>query len=394
MATCTEVYHLAFISAVSVYKGHGMLDPMHLLHGSWIAIALLGALLLSAGCNDPPQSTTEEWEPPVCQDSVKCCTKEELTCSGDPDRALVCTCHRAWTCDDRWAPGKCTQEADTPDGGAGWSCTQDEEFERCERSGGSPPEGRNGWSCEVEGAKVVCLRPAVTPDGTTSWDCTYHDQLKECVRRVWGGLTGPFPPPMTGSSGCKQSDNPPDILIVLDRSGSMNGTPSKWSQASNAVNTLVSTFEGEIRFGLMLFPGGSSCGGGTVTVPIGDSTSSAIAAMLSSVVPMGDTPIAGSLQNALTSLKGIDPGKEKHVLLVTDGGETCGGDPVYWVKALLGAKVETYVVGFGSGVDGALLNSLALAGGTALSGVTKYFQVQDQAQLIQTLESVGSQVCK
>jgi hypothetical protein len=362
------------------------------MRGRWIVIACL-LLVVGAGCSEPPSEATE-WEPPVCQDGVKCCTEDELVCSGDPDGALICTCHRAWTCDDRWAPMSCTQEIDTPDGGTGWDCRQDEEFERCERAGDSLPEGRNGWTCEVEGGKVICRRPAVTPDGTTNWDCTYHDQLKECEKRVVSGWTGLRPPPMTGSSGCTQSDDPPDILIVLDRSGSMGGGPSKWSLAASAVNALVSTFEGEIRFGLILFPVGSSCGGGTVSVPIGDSTSSAIASALSSVLPMGDSPIAGSLQNASSYLKGIDPGKEKQVLLVTDGGETCGGDPVYQVKALQGAKVETYVVGFGSGVDHALLNSLALAGGTALSGLTKYFQAHDQAQLIEALESVGSQVCK
>jgi len=34
------------------------------------------------------------------------------------------------------------------------------------------------------------------------------------------------------------------------------------------------------------------------------------------------------------------------------------------------------------------------AGDTAISGTTKYYQVQDQAQLVQALELVGSQVCK
>jgi Mg-chelatase subunit ChlD len=62
--------------------------------------------------------------------------------------------------------------------------------------------------------------------------------------------------------------------------------------------------------------------------------------------PRGTTPIAHSLAQLTNDLAGI-PG-EKHVVLVTDGREEAGGDPVEVVKELLasGLKFRLNVVGF------------------------------------------------
>lgn len=196
----------------------------------------------------------------------------------------------------------------------------------------------------------------------------------------------------------KLCGDPPDLLIVLDHSGSMSssaGGKSKWSHATAAVNGLVAKLTGQIRFGLMLFPkypSGSSCDGGQVNVKVGDKTKNAIASTLSAAYPTGLTPIGVSIKNALNYLKGIDPKKKKYILLIADGYESCGGKAVDWVKAAMGNKIKTYVVGFGSGVDKNELNSLAAAGGTALSGATKYYQADNPTQLNAALQKIGSMV--
>ncbi len=185
--------------------------------------------------------------------------------------------------------------------------------------------------------------------------------------------------------------DPPDMLIVLDRSGSMasnSGSKSKWAHAVAAVNTLVKNYTGQIRFGMMLFPAaGSSCGGGSVNVGVGPSTLGSIAGVLSSNFPGGGTPIAVSLKNAHAYLTKVDPGKTKYVLLVTDGSETCGGQPTSFVQLLMGAKIKTYVVGFGSGVNQSQLNGMASSGGTGAP-----YKADNPTQLNAALQAIGNKV--
>lgn len=199
--------------------------------------------------------------------------------------------------------------------------------------------------------------------------------------------------PALGQPNC---GDPPDMLIVLDRSGSMSsksGFLSKWSHAVTAVNSLVGSYDSQIRFGLMLFPGsGSSCAAGGIDVGVKNNAKGSIAAKLAMSWPGGNTPIASSLKAAHGYLTKIDPKKTKYVLLVTDGGETCKGKPVDWVKALKGAGIKTYVVGFGSGVDAGLLNGLAGAGGTALPKLPAYYKADSPSKLKQALQSIGSLV--
>lgn len=202
-------------------------------------------------------------------------------------------------------------------------------------------------------------------------------------------------PPAGAQPNC---GDPPDVLIVLDHSGSMtsmSGAQSKWAHAQAAVTNLAASFTNQIRFGLMLFPehpSGGSCSGGVVNVSVGNNTSGAINATLSTAYPTGLTPIAASLQNAHSYLLGVDPAKKKYVVLITDGEETCSGNPIDWVNALSGAQIKTYVVGFGDSVDQNELNSLAQAGGTAIAGPTSYYQADSPAQLNQALQAIGSLV--
>src|SRR5436309_2481311 len=64
---------------------------------------------------------------------------------------------------------------------------------------------------------------------------------------------------------------PPNMLLVMDKSGSMKeNTPSgipKWNAMRTAIGQLVMTFQ-QVRFGLMLFPANADCGPGTVGVPV------------------------------------------------------------------------------------------------------------------------------
>ena len=182
-----------------------------------------------------------------------------------------------------------------------------------------------------------------------------------------------------------------DMLIVLDQSGSMSSN-NKWGDAKGAVSTLVNTYAGQIRFGLLLFPYPNSCNVTGVQVAVGDNTQSAIINTLNGTSPTGMTPMGAALGQASGYLN--YPGTTRFVLLITDGCETCSGNGLAAVNTLMSQGVKTFVVGFGSGVTqcGGDLNAMATAGGTALPGSTKYYQASNQSQLTAALKNIAALV--
>lgn len=202
---------------------------------------------------------------------------------------------------------------------------------------------------------------------------------------------------------------PPDMLIVLDRTMSMHRQPdgdpapqgshelSKWYLAIDAIETVTAGYDQRVRFGLELFPrdpadgscvtltqridgttaSNPTCEEGEVLVSPGVGTAVAIDDAMDPETTLlcRSTPIGAGLDSALTHLGGIqDPIRGQYVLLVTDGQDTCTTpDPVARVQALAAAGVLTFVVGFdasGSGVDPATLNNMACAGMTAPNHAT------------------------
>ncbi|HEY7955229.1 MAG TPA: hypothetical protein VII38_08040, partial [Polyangia bacterium] len=58
----------------------------------------------------------------------------------------------------------------------------------------------------------------------------------------------------------------PNVMLVVDESGSMQDTipgtnQSKWSSLKSAVQSLLSSYDGKVNWGLSIFPhpGGQSC---------------------------------------------------------------------------------------------------------------------------------------
>ena len=180
----------------------------------------------------------------------------------------------------------------------------------------------------------------------------------------------------------------PDMLIVLDRSGSMDAT--KWPAARAAVNSLVATYKGQINFGLLLFPFPTNCYTSGPVVAVGPATQTAISLAMTANTPTNycNTPMGSALQEANNYLA-YTGGKNKFVLLITDGCETCSGSPGSAVAALYAKGIKTFVVGFGSGIvtcSGAL-TSMATAGGTST-----VYKANDQTQLTAALKSIAGKI--
>jgi uncharacterized repeat protein (TIGR01451 family) len=112
----------------------------------------------------------------------------------------------------------------------------------------------------------------------------------------------------------------------------------------------------------------------------------------------GNTPLAGSLASARTYIAQTraadDPAVQAcrpyRVILVTDGGETCGGNPQAQAGSLFDpndpdGRVPVHVIGFSTpnGNVQAQLDEIAAAGGT-----TSYVPADDDAQLSAAIELI------
>ena len=134
-----------------------------------------------------------------------------------------------------------------------------------------------------------------------------------------------------------------NLLVVLDRSGSMKQIPSgftdtKWSTMVGALESSLTAVQDQMAIGLVLFPdpsvvGTDGCGmsaGDTVLVEVDDGTVTVplITAGLGDVAtaPAGNTPTADALALAgryFTVGPGSQREGEKVVLLALDGGPNC-----------------------------------------------------------------------
>ncbi len=240
------------------------------------------------------------------------------------------------------------------------------------------------------GAAAFCTEAGVCEVNDTGGPC---DTDTSCI--AGEACTGGF----CGCSGLQfiAQNVPPNMLIVLDRSGSMDDAiagGTKWELAVAATKTLLADYGDVVRFGLVLYSSDGDCGPGDVLVDVGNGTAGMINGFLDAAVPDGSTPIGDTLAG-LVSYPGLgDDTRDNYVLLLTDGEERCDGDGEAAVGQLRGRtpEVKTFVVGFGAGVDAAALDAMAIAGGTALPGSPKYYQADDAVALQAAFADIGGAV--
>jgi hypothetical protein len=119
-----------------------------------------------------------------------------------------------------------------------------------------------------------------------------------------------------------------------------------------------------------------------LAVPFGAASAAggAITASVDGAKAQGYTPIALSLQQAANDFPAA--AKERVIVLVSDGKETCQGDPVVAAKALAAKGITVHTVGFivDTAARGQLQNIARITGGT-------YFDAPVGPELPDTLKS-------
>lgn len=147
-----------------------------------------------------------------------------------------------------------------------------------------------------------------------------------------------------------------NVLIILDASASMNDiidSEKKIDIAKNSINQVLSQLSSDVAVGLRVFGekanflGFNNCNASELKVAIGQNNQSLISNELSQIKPVGMTPMVYSLQQAINN-DFIGKNGIKHIILVSDGMDTCGGDPcnfaVNLVRNHTGVKID--VIGF------------------------------------------------
>ncbi|MFD1428287.1 vWA domain-containing protein [Kroppenstedtia sanguinis] len=170
-----------------------------------------------------------------------------------------------------------------------------------------------------------------------------------------------------------------NISILLDASGSMAGQVSggrKMDVAKEAVETFVSTFPEDAYVSLVVYghKGSNhqedkqlSCSEIDEIYPLGTYEKAKFSDALKSVDATGWTPLADAIQKSGKTLKSSGDGKSKNlVYIVSDGLETCGGDPAKEAKALQkdGVSATVNIIGFDvDSTEQQALKEVAEAGG-------------------------------
>nr|AYM54431.1 glycine-rich protein [Phaselicystis flava] len=152
---------------------------------------------------------------------------------------------------------------------------------------------------------------------------------------------------------------PGNVLIVLDRSGSMSGgdgEPDKWGPTKSALGIMMSTASPELRMGLLPFPAGKFDDGAmalcafnlaapecaalfadggckdidpqpaVAVAPLAQSQPQ-IQSWLGSNGPKGNTPTLWALKTGYQIMKELKADGERYVLLLTDGAPTTHQPP-------------------------------------------------------------------
>jgi len=273
--------------------------------------------------------------------------------------------------------------------------------------------GAAGGSTGTDDASTVMINLDVLP----SW---------------WGTADAPQTPDVaatpTGDANCgniskRTTRQSVDVLLVLDRSGSMDysitqdcycssaavkygsvcadttNCTTRWDAVKPAVGTTLSS-SSYVNWGLKFFPSAGAnqncTENSTMEVPVSPTSATDVESQVDNVVYEYSTPTAAALNAATTYLKTLGDGNQKFILLATDGEPNCGGNPpssgtddltgaTTAAAAAYTAGYKVYVIGIGPNLDN--LTQLAQNGGTS-----DFYKVSSPQDLATALSSISKLV--
>lgn len=196
-------------------------------------------------------------------------------------------------------------------------------------------------------------------------------------------------PALVTAQTCNTADR--SVALILDASGSMwarlPGGETRIVAAQKAVKGVAALIDPKAQLALRVYGAKSpskdkNCQDSHLAVPFGPAgqLAPAIGKAVDGVKAQGWTPIAYSLEQAANDFP--QGAKERAIVLVSDGKETCKGDPVVTATNLAAKGIAVHTIGYA--VDSAAKMQLE---GIARASGGKYFDAPDAAELAATLRS-------
>jgi hypothetical protein len=228
-----------------------------------------------------------------------------------------------------------------------------------------------------------------------------------------------------GTNNVPVMPEPPDILIIQDRSSSMEdndadngctggcGAASKWSEATKAVGNVVMATQMNVNWGIKFFSDNNACDASNApAVGIAPANGTAVANSIMNTQPGGNTPTRDAIMTGAAYLASLTDTNPKFLLLATDGlpncptgcasmsnpSKTCtntdnpnedmAAEAAISMAASMG--FQTFVIGIGSVASAVnTLNQFAINGGQAQTGAaTSYYAATDETALEAALTKI------
>lgn len=185
------------------------------------------------------------------------------------------------------------------------------------------------------------------------------------------------------------------ILFVLDGSGSMNAQWGNEQSRMDVAKTILTRLVDSLRanpdlelalrvYGHRYSRQANNCNDSKLEVPFGVKNHDAIIGKIAGLTPRGVTPITYSLMEAAKDFP-QSPGYRNIVILITDGVESCGGDPCQASIELQkkGVFLRPFIIGLG------------VPGGKALDCVGKFIDAENANSFNKILnESISTTFAK
>ncbi len=254
--------------------------------------------------------------------------------------------------------------------------------------GGGSGDGGNGASAALNGVSASEAEQARAYVGQFT-----TDNPDRCFSEV--GLSAPALQARTGD-GRPPRVPPVRVVVAIDGSGSMAGRiggQTKLDLARDAATRFLDGLPPSVEASLLVFGQqgdnsaagkAKSCAGVDLLAPMSNDRAR-MGAAVSRIRAVGWTPLAAGLAKAEALLARSSTPGEQVIYVVSDGEETCGGDPVAVARRINGGATRAIVniIGFGlpSG-EAAALKAVSDAGGG------DFVNVNSRADYDRTLERV------
>lgn len=222
----------------------------------------------------------------------------------------------------------------------------------------------------------------------------HYKEIIENARAYEPHFEEPFLPDPTRTAGEEEETKASDkAIILLDASSSMlqqTDGRSKMEIAKDAVKSFAKTIGQSSDVSLVVYghegtdsdkDKGASCSGIEEVYPMGKYEKEVVHGAVNSFDSRGWTPLAGAIQKAAEMSSSYDGNTT--VYIVSDGAETCDGDPVEASKGLVAKNADSTVNIIGFDVDGETENQLKAV---AEAGNGEYFKADNPEELKNTIQ--------